>query len=112
MKRTNLELPTIGAFVDEWHSRKLDFDYWQADKVAILVNENEGVCDVVFYKNEMSSHLARNYQDCSKGDALITEYMTRLSDEAPLVGFHGMSDSYGLTSLGLILLDSLDPVCQ
>ena len=69
MKRTNLELPTIGAFVDEWHSRKLDFDYWQPDKVAILVNENEGVCDVVFYKNEMASHLTRNKKDCKKGDA-------------------------------------------
>ena len=69
VKRTNLELPTIGAFVDEWHSRKLDFDYWQPDKVAILVNENEGVCDVVFYKNEMASHLTRNKKDCKKGDA-------------------------------------------
>ena len=38
--------------------------------------------------------------------------MIRLTDEAPLVGFHGWSDENGLVSLGLILYDSLDPVCQ
>jgi len=109
VKKTNLELPTIGALVDEWHSRKLTFDHWQPDKIAILVDDDEGVCDVVFYKEDMSSHLAKK---CKKEDDTVTEYMIRLSDEAPLVGFHGMSDSYGLTSLGLILLDKHDPVCQ
>ena len=98
--------------VDEWHSRKLTFDHWQPDRIAILVDDDEGVCDVVFYKDEMSSHLARTAKKCKSDDESVTEYMTRLSDEAPLVGFHGMSDSYGLTNLGLILLDSLDPECQ
>lgn len=38
--------------------------------------------------------------------------MIRLPEETPLVGFHGMADSYGIVSLGLILLDTLDPVCH
>lgn len=32
--------------------------------------------------------------------------------ETPLVGFHGMVDEFGINQLGLILVDTLDPVCQ
>ena len=49
-----LELPTIGAWADEWHSRKLYFNTEQPDKIAILVSNDEGVCDVVFYKGTMA----------------------------------------------------------
>lgn len=38
--------------------------------------------------------------------------MLRLPEETPLVGFHGMVDSHGIVSLGLILLDTLDSACH
>ena len=38
--------------------------------------------------------------------------MIRLPDETPLVGLHGMVNENGIVSLGLILLDTLDSVCQ
>ena len=41
-----------------------------------------------------------------------TETIIDLPEETPLVGFHGKVDSFGITSLGLILVDTLDPVCS
>ena len=38
--------------------------------------------------------------------------MIRLPEETPLVGLHGMVNENGIVSLGLILLDTLDSVCQ
>ena len=93
MKKNQLELPTIGAMVDEWHSSKITFNKWTPDKIAILVDDSNGVCDVVFYAGKASSHLSSNRKDCERGDDWITEYMIGLTDEAPLVGFHGMSDA-------------------
>lgn len=42
----------------------------------------------------------------------INETVIRLTPEAPLIGFHGTTDSHGLNQLGLILLDATDPTCQ
>ena len=42
----------------------------------------------------------------------MTETMLRLPAETPLVGFRGKVDEHGLVSLGLIMVDTLDPVCQ
>jgi len=39
----------------------------------------------------------------------VEETMIRLVPETPLVGFHGMSNEDGITSLGLILVDIMDP---
>ena len=38
--------------------------------------------------------------------------MLRLPTETPLVGFRGKVDEHGLVSLGLIFVDTIDPVCQ
>ena len=38
--------------------------------------------------------------------------MLRLPSDTPLVGFHGKVNMLGMTSLGVILVDTLDPVCQ
>ena len=46
-----LELPMIGAWASEWHSKKLTFDKGHPDRIAILSDMN-GVCDVVFYEGE------------------------------------------------------------
>ena len=42
----------------------------------------------------------------------ITETTLRLPKETPLVGFHARVDVFGLVSLGLILVDTLDEQCQ
>lgn len=41
----------------------------------------------------------------------MSETEIRLTDDTPLVGFHGMGDGMGMTSLGLILLDASESVC-
>ena len=38
--------------------------------------------------------------------------MLRLPKETPLVGFHAKVDVFGMVSLGLILVDTLDKQCQ
>ena len=38
--------------------------------------------------------------------------MLRLPKETPLVGFHAKVDVFGIVSLGLILVDTLDEQCQ
>ena len=35
-----------------------------------------------------------------------------LTEETPLVGFHGMVDEFGILSLAPILLDTLESICQ
>ena len=103
----------IGAWASEWHSKKLTFDKGQPDLIAIY-SDDQGVCNVVFSEGiKEPQHLSKDTQDCDpKSNSNIKENVIRLTDEAPLVGFHGMSDPNGLVSLGLILLDNLDPVCQ
>ena len=41
----------------------------------------------------------------------IEEITMRMTEETPLVGFHGRVDSYGLRSIGLIMLDTMSPNC-
>ena len=38
--------------------------------------------------------------------------MFRLTEDTPLVGFHGMANPFGLSKLGLILYDNVDPICR
>ena len=68
-----------------------------------------GVCDVVFYKGDVRTSIGMETADCPI-DA--EETLLSLPDETPLVGFHGKVDFFGMSSLGLILVDTLDPVCQ
>lgn len=42
----------------------------------------------------------------------VTQYSHYLPKETPLVGLHGIQIEDGILSLGLILLDTLDPQCQ
>ena len=43
---------------------------------------------------------------------MIEEFSLAMSEVAPLVGFHGKVDAYGLTGLGLIMVDTITPACQ
>jgi len=49
--------------------------------------------------------------DCQVELAGVEETLLRLEPETPLVGFHGMATEDGITSLGLILLDTMTPGC-
>lgn len=42
----------------------------------------------------------------------MTDLKIRLPEETPLVGFHGKVDEKGIASLGLILLETSDPICK
>ena len=81
----------------------------QPDRISILTDENSGVCDVVIYQGYKQTSLSSATMDCMPELMGIEETMIRLTPETPLVGFHGMATEKGLTSLGLILLDTLDP---
>jgi len=47
--------------------------------------------------------------DCPPETETDTIY---LSEDTPLVGFHGKVDLLGMTQLGLIFVDTMDPVCK
>jgi hypothetical protein len=107
----DLELPTIGTKTDNWTSSLIKIGA-QPDRISILSDENSGICDVVIHKGHKKSYLNENAVDCQTELKGITETSLRLTEEAPLVGFHGMVDGSGIVSLGLILLDTEDEVCQ
>ena len=89
-----------------------DGEMAEPDRIGILVDQNSGVCDVVLYQGENESHLSQSAYDCKTRSAGVTETMLRLPEETPLVGFRGKVDEHGLVSLGLILVDTIDPICQ
>lgn len=49
---------------------------------------------------------------CKAGAKDVIVKTFHLTNETPLVGFHGMVDKFGIVSLGPILLDTIDPICQ
>ena len=71
-----------------------------------------GVCDVVIYQGNHPTYLSKESFNCIADEDGIKETIVRLPEETPLVGFHGRSDGDILESLGLILLNASDPVCQ
>lgn len=80
------------------------------DRINIRVDETFGVCDVLLYQGEREVSITENNAECPKG--LTKDTVIRLPSDTPLVGFHGEVNLLGLTSLGVILVDTLDPVCQ
>lgn len=75
-------------------------------------NNLGGVCDVVIYEGSHTTFLSKKTSSCIADEDGIKETIVRLPEETPLVGFHGRSDGDILESLGLILLNANDPVCQ
>lgn len=84
----------------------------QPDRITTLTDKNDGVCDVILYQGSISKSLGNKPPNCTADLEDIQEKTLRLPAETPLVGFHGMVDAFGIVSLGPILLDTLDPVCQ
>ena len=110
-KGAKLELPTIGDQPDEWHSRKVYFRDGQPDRIGIVVDEEYGVCDVKIYQGDEITNFSMNQENCHPKGEGMSETEIRITDDTPLVGFHGMGDGMGMTSLGLILLDASESVC-
>ena len=52
------------------------------------------------------------FEECLPGYDGVSTTTLRLPEEVPLVGFHGRTDGELLKSLGLILLNTVDPHCQ
>lgn len=99
--------------MDDWTEQVMQFSTDdQPDRISILTNEALGVCDVVIYQGKTSTSLSKNTMECQVELEGVEETMIRLVPETPLVGFHGMSNEDGITSLGLILVDIMDPQCQ
>ena len=57
-------------------------------------------------------HLSNDAEDCLPEFEGIEETNIRLPLDTPLVGFHGRTNGYMLNSLGLILFNKKDPMCQ
>ena len=112
-KGKTLQLPMVGAQLDEWGSQKVHFKMQQPDKISILTdNKLAGVCDVVIYQGTKMTSLSKDPENCLPEEEGIEETWLSLPEDTPLVGFHGKSDGEVLNSLGLILLNKNDPVCQ
>ena len=94
--------------MNDWTSEKFDFEDMQPDRISILINSIYGVCDVVLYQGTVKKSLGMDDPYCVPELDNINETTLNLPLETPLVGFHGMVDSFGIVSLGLILVDTLD----
>jgi len=85
----------------------------QPESIGIVIDYNYGVCDVKIYQNEdRITRLSKKNSNCRSDGMGVNEHLIRLTDDTPLVGFHATSDGLGMTSLGLILLDATESVCQ
>lgn len=80
------------------------------DRINIIMNE-DGICDVVLWQGHKQNHLSKR-DDCTPGTIGVIEKDYRITKEAPLVGFHGVTDSVAITDLGLIFVDAMTPSCQ
>lgn len=81
------------------------------DRISILTNQ-VGVCDVVIYQGHTSTQLQQGLDpDCHPEIKGVTEKMLRVTDQAPLVGFHGMADEMGIYALSAIFADGVSPGC-
>ena len=62
----SLELPIVGAKIDEWESSETIFKNYQPDSISILTNTNlGGVCDVVINHGKSASYMSKNADDCT-----------------------------------------------
>ena len=68
------------------------------------------MCDVLLYQGEKEISITDNSAECPEG--LTKDTVIRLPSDTPLVGFHGEVNLLGMTSLGVILVDTLDSECQ
>lgn len=58
------------------------------------------------------THLSKDVGECLYDEVGIELKELRLPFATPLVGFHGYADGSVLNSLGLILFNKMDPMCQ
>ena len=111
-----LDLSTIGN--DDYdESNAKEWEFWgddeQPDRISILTSEDQGICNVILYQGHTTKiNLSEDTQECQVELKGVEETMIRLTPEVPLVGFHGMATEDSLDSLGLILVDTLNPRCQ
>jgi len=62
----SLELPIVGAKIDEWESSETIFKNYQPDSISILTNTDlGGVCDVVINHGKSASYMSKNADDCT-----------------------------------------------
>ena len=108
----NLELPPIGLIIPTEFEQVIELEGNQPDRISIITNGEFGICNVYLGWGQELESLGLDPADCDPEQPGIEETTLQLPKETPLVGFHGMVDSFGIVSLGLILLDTLDPVCQ
>ena len=109
----DLQLPSVGSRVEEWSSTKFDFSNGnELEMISILTHPKRGVCDVILTQDSEPRSLANDPYNCKANIDQVEIQTLNLTADAPLVGFHGKVDKFGIVSLGPILLDTLDPICQ
>ena len=104
-----LELPFIQEIGKDWRVDAFDFFDGQPEAINIRVDETFGVCEVRLYLDDKETSLTGNRANCNENKT--TDTLILLPSEMPLVGFHGTVDMLGMTSLGVILVDTQDPQC-
>ena len=80
------------------------------DGISILTDEDDGICNIIIHQGDNGVLPLFNLcNETEEGVAQVTYYLPK---EAPLVGVHGNEVAEdGILSLGLILLNTLDPKC-
>ena len=94
------------AITDDTRPIELGTDF---DGITLLVSDQRGICNVIV--EQEGNGVLPLYNLCTQDDEDVDIFTYYLPQETPLVGVHGEQTEDGITSLGLILLDTLDPVC-
>ena len=79
------------------------------DGISILTDEDDGLCNVVIHQGDNGTLPLFNL--CSDDDEDVAQVTHYLPKETPLVGFHANEGPEGILEFGLILLNTLDPMC-
>ena len=78
------------------------------DGISIVTDESNGLCNVYIHQGDEATSLFSNCSGIYPGEFKVTYYLPK---ETPLVGFHGHEIEDDILAFGLILLNTLDPMC-
>lgn len=111
-EKIHLELPVVGAIEDNYVKVEVDLLAEPADRISFITTE-QGICNVVIYQGRKTTYLNQDVDgDCEIENKGVYETMLRIPEETPLVGFHAMSDDFGMASLGAIFVDTMSSMCR
>lgn len=108
--REMVNFPVVGFRPENWDETVVNVASNPIDRISITKND-EGICDVTLWEGHKPTYLSGDYVDCTAEEDGGQLFSYRITEETPLVGFHGRTDGLTLTALGLIFVDTTTPAC-